>query len=305
MATEPAPKLTVTAASRPYNGQPFAPTVTATGTNGQPVSGTTTVAYYAGSSVKGTGSSTAPTDDGTYTLVAAFANADPNYSNAVSPAMTFSITSSPNERYVTAVYHDVLGRAVDDGGLAFWVQQLDAGTPPSAVAGAIAHSNEYYANFVIKPDYLKLLGRAADDAGVLFWTKQMDGATGNITDQQLEADLASSAEFYNSAGGTNTDWIDAVYKLLLGRTADTGGESYWNSQLTAGQTLSEVAQGIAGSKENNTQLINDDYFHYLGRAADPDGLAYWLSQFAAGKTNEDVIAGFTGSAEYYNEHSIG
>ena len=62
-----------------------------------------------------------------------------------------------------------------------------------------------------------------------------------------------------------------------------------------------MAQGIAGSTENNTQLINDDYFHYLGRAADPGGLAYWLSQFANGQTNEDVIAGFTGAAEYYKE----
>ncbi len=73
--------------------------------------------------------------------------------------------------------------------------------------------------------------------------------------------------------------------------------------LTAGQTLEQVAQGIAGSQENNTQLINDDYFHYLGRTADTGGLDFWLSQFAVGKTNEDVIAGFTGSAEYYKQHT--
>ncbi|HEV3341819.1 MAG TPA: DUF4214 domain-containing protein, partial [Pirellulales bacterium] len=189
----------------------------------------------------------------------------------------------------------------------FWTQQLASGAPISAVAQAIGHSAEYYANFVIKPDYLKLLGRAADDAGVQFWTTQMQNG---LTDQQLAADLAASDEFFNTAGGnTNTiNWVDAVYKLLLGRTADPGGETYWNNQLTAlmksesaHDARLQIAQAIAGSQENNTDLINADYFHFLGRAADPPGLAYWLKQFAAGKTNEDVIAGFTGSPEYYKD----
>ncbi|OYV86325.1 MAG: hypothetical protein B7Z73_11960, partial [Planctomycetia bacterium 21-64-5] len=109
--------------------------------------------------------------------------------------------------------------------------------------------------------------------------------------------------FFKNAGGTNTAWVDAVYNLLLGRPADAAGESFWDAELAAGATRSQVALGIAGSQENNTQLINADYFHYLGRAADADGLAYWLQQFADGQTNEDVIAGFTGSAEYYKQHT--
>ena len=300
VATHPAPKLTVIAPSRPYNGQPFAPTLIATGTSGQPVNGSSTATYYAGSSVSGAPLATAPTDDGTYTAVVAFASTDPNYSNAVSKPATFSITPSPNELYVTAVYKDVLGRAVDDSGLAYWVRQIDIGTPISSVAASIAHSDEYYANFVIRPDYLKLLGRAADQAGVIYWTKQMDAG---LTDQQLEAQFVASDEFFANAGGTNVKWIDAIYQLLLGREADASGESYWTGQLKSGVSRQQVAEDIAGSTENNTLLINSDYFHYLGRAADPGGLVYWLGQFTAGKTNEDVIAGFTGSAEYYQKNS--
>ncbi|HVX64454.1 MAG TPA: DUF4214 domain-containing protein, partial [Pirellulales bacterium] len=183
---------------------------------------------------------------------------------------------------------------------AYWTQLLDDGAAISSVAKAIAHSNEYYANFVIKPDYAKLLGRKADDAGVAFWTAQMHAG---LTDQQLEAMLVSSDEFYKNAGGTDVAWIDAVYQLLLGRQADPSGEAHWSAQLAAGLTRKQVALQIAGSAENNTQLINEDYFHYLGRDADPDGLAYWLAQFAAGKTNEDVITGFTGSEEYYKQHT--
>ncbi|HVW36911.1 MAG TPA: DUF4214 domain-containing protein, partial [Pirellulales bacterium] len=177
-------------------------------------------------------------------------------------------------------------------------------------------SDEYYANFVIKPDYLKLLGRAADDGAVTYWTAQMQAG---LTDQQFEAGLIASDEFYKSAENFdsapdaddtsiadtdhNTDWVDAVYKLLLGRTADSGGEAYWTKQLASGVSRGDVALSIANGAENNSQLINADYFHYLGRAADPDGLNYWLEQFAAGKTNEDVIAGFTGSLEYYEKHT--
>lgn len=209
-------------------------------------------------------------------------------------------TSLHNEAYVTAVYKDVLGRGPDPDGLAYWTQKLDSGVPRSSVAEAIGKSDEYYQNFVIKPDYLKILGRVADSGGLSHWTTQMDSGT---TDQELQADLAASDEVYHDAGGTDLDWVDSVYKLLLNRTADAKGEQYWVGQLAAGVPRIQVAEGIAGSQENNTQLINADYQHYLGRSADPDGLAFWLTQFADGKTNEDVIAGFTGSDEYYNKHT--
>ena len=215
---------------------------------------------------------------------------------------TTSLPSDLNSLYVTAVFLDVLGRTPDAGGLQFWTQQLDGGTAVSSVAQAIAHSAEYYQKFVIEPDYLKLLGRAADSAGIQFWVAQMQGG---LTDQELEAGFVASDEFFTKAGGTNTDWVDAVFQLLLGRPPDQGGQTFWDAQLAAGVSRSQAALGIANSQENNTNLINADYFHYLGRAADPGGLDFWLAQFAAGQTNEDVIAGFTGSAEYYKKHTTG
>jgi hypothetical protein len=208
--------------------------------------------------------------------------------------------SAASQKYVTAVYQDVLGRGPDPGGLTYWAVLLDQGTAVSSVAESIAHSDEYDANFVIKPNYLKLLGRPADATGVTYWTAKMQNG---LTDQQLEAGFAASDEFYNAAGGTDVSWVDAVYLQLLGRPADSSGEAYWTGQLADGQTRLQAAERIAGGTENNMQLINADYLHYLGRAADPAGLAFWLEQFTAGKTNEDLIAGFTGSDEYYKQHT--
>jgi phosphatidylinositol-3-phosphatase len=237
------------------------------------------------------------------------------------PSAQASIAAAPdpNAIFVTAVYHDVLDRAPDSGGLQYWTNFLDqaqqAGTLASAVSSVALqfdHSPEYYANFVIKPDYLSLLGRPADADGLQFWTTQMQNG---LTDQQLEAGFIASDEFYATAGKQNPNlspdaaWVNAVYQLLLGRAPDQTGSSYWNGQLasleasgqTAVQARTQVAVRIAESQENNSDLINADYFHYLGRTADQGGLQYWLGQFANGATNEDVIAGFTGSAEYYKD----
>ena len=207
---------------------------------------------------------------------------------------------TPHEQYVEAVYNDVLARPADPAGLTFWAHELDAGMPISSVAQSIAHSHEYYARFVIEPNFEKLLGRPADDATLNSLASMMESG---LTDQQVEGSLLASNEFWTNAGATAPGWVGKVYQTLFGRAPDPSGLAFWEEALSAGETYSQVAQAIAASQENNTQLIEADYSHYLGRAADPAGLAAWLNQFTAGRTNEDVIAGFTGSLEYYALHT--
>jgi hypothetical protein len=207
--------------------------------------------------------------------------------------------AAPNQLYVEAVYRDILDRAPDSAGLDFWMQQLAGGVPRSIVAASLAHSEEYYANFVIKPDYLKDLGRLADDAAVAYWTSQLRGG---LTDRQFEADMLASDEFYKHAGGTNAKWVDAVYQALFSRVPEPTGASYWLAQLTAGRTREQLALSMAAGVELQTATIDQDYLQLLGRPADPEGLAYWLGQFAAGKSSEDVLAGIAGSQEYFTRH---
>ncbi|HUY87445.1 MAG TPA: SdrD B-like domain-containing protein [Pirellulales bacterium] len=228
-----------------------------------------------------------------------------------------TIVTAPNERFLYAIYQDILARAPDSAGLAFWTQQLAAGVAPSVVAAALSHSDEYYANFVVKPGYLNILGRAADDAGLAFWTARL--STG-VSDQQFEAALVASDEFYAKAGDNfdstpdaddttvteldhNADWIAGVYQTLLHRAADSAGASYWLAQLGGGLSREQVALAIADSRELQVATIDQDYVHYLNRPADPAGVDYWLQQFAHGKQDEDLIAGIAGSAEYYQKYT--
>ncbi|HET6878882.1 MAG TPA: DUF4214 domain-containing protein [Pirellulales bacterium] len=249
------------------------------------------------------GSDTPATASGTITLTSSPVFTPPVVTPPVvtPPVVTPPVeTLTKTEQYVTAVYHDVLNRAPDAGGLAYWSNLIDKGAPISSVADQIGHSTEYYTNFVIQPDYQKLLGRAGNQAEVQALAGEMQRG---LTDQGVEAKLVATDEFFANAGSNNQIWVDAVYTRMLGRQVDAPGEAWWTAQLANGQSRSQVAQEIAVSQENNTQLINDDYFHYLGRAADLQGLSWWLTQFAAGKTNEDVIAGFTGGREYYDKHT--
>ena len=85
------PTVVASDAGGTYNGGPFAATATATGLGGATVSGSFAFTYYVGTGVSGTGTSTAPTGAGTYTVVAAFTSTNPDYSNASSKPVTFTI----------------------------------------------------------------------------------------------------------------------------------------------------------------------------------------------------------------------
>jgi hypothetical protein len=219
-------------------------------------------------------------------------------------------SATANQSYVAAAYLDLFGQAADNStvvagtSLAAWAAQLDAGqldagASRAAFAAAIVHSADYYAS-IIRPIYEHYLGREPDAAGLNYWVSQMQAG---LTDERLEAGFIGSAEFYAHAGGTDKLWVDFMYQDLLGRAADSAGESYWVAQLTAGANRSSVAFGFAASLERERMRVQDDYFHYLGRQADSSGVDYWVAAFAQGTTNEDVIAGFIASDEYFTDHT--
>lgn len=212
---------------------------------------------------------------------------------------SFDVNETANQRYVTAVYTDVLGRAVDSVGLQFWSTQLDQGTARAAFVRLIDHSAEYFAT-IVKPVYQRFLGRAADQAGLDFWVGRMSSG---LTDEQLEASFIGSPEFYQHAGGTDKAWIDAVYLNLLARQADPAGESFWVGQLTQGADRASVALGFAASPEREGQHVLELYRKYLGRDAGPSEIGFWVGQFKLGVTNEDIVTGFVASDEYFARHT--
>jgi hypothetical protein len=91
-------------------------------------------------------------------------------------------------RAVDALYHDVLGRAPDPDGRAFWVAHFNATT----IASQILFSAEGRAQLVAGY-YQTYLGRAADPGGLAYWSQAI---LGGASDEQIIAFLLSSNEFF-------------------------------------------------------------------------------------------------------------
>jgi hypothetical protein len=94
--TPATPTVSVSDAGGTYNGSAFSAQASAVGTDGTtPVSGSFSYTYYVGSGTSGTSlGSTAPTNAGTYTVVATFTSTDGNYTDG-SAQTTFTINPAP------------------------------------------------------------------------------------------------------------------------------------------------------------------------------------------------------------------
>jgi len=88
------PTLTVSDAGGIYNGNPSPAVGTALGVDSKtPVAGSFSYGYYAGNSATGTASATAPSNAGTYTVLATFTSSDPNYTGGTAQ-ITFAIAKA-------------------------------------------------------------------------------------------------------------------------------------------------------------------------------------------------------------------
>ena len=96
-----------------------------------------------------------------------------------------------NTAYVQAVYHDVLNRAADPGGLQFWVGALGSGLSKAQFASIFLNSHESRSH-VVDGYYHTFLGRAADPGGLAFWVSTLEqGSTWEL----VEAGILASAEY--------------------------------------------------------------------------------------------------------------
>ena len=204
--------------------------------------------------------------------------------------------------FATQQYEDFLSRGPDGPGLDYWTELVQNGMAPAALVESLAQSAEfegtiapvvrlYYAHFQRPPDY----------EGLSHWAGVARRGTsmGKISD-----DFAKSREFINTYGSlTDEQYVERVYLNVLGRSADSGGRTYWTGQMAAGRSRGEVMlalsesseyRRIIGARVQATML----YVGMLRRAPDPSGLTYWAQVIGSGVPYRDVIAGFLDSPEY-------
>ena len=94
------------------------------------------------------------------------------------------------------------------------------------------------------------------------------------------------------------NYVNSLYKNVMGREADTGGQQYWTNQLSSGaQGTQNVLDAFAASKEfqdlyssNPSQAVSNLYLASLGRAPDQGGLDYWTQQAKGGYNSQKPLS---------------
>jgi hypothetical protein len=205
--------------------------------------------------------------------------------------------------FVSGLYHDVLGRAADPGGLNGFQLNVDAGRNQVLAQFAFAYvtSTENRSNFVLS-DYSKYLGRTPSGPEVSGWVTAL--AQGQTSEQVIAA-FVSSAEYFVRQGSNNSSWLDHAYQDLLGRPRDPGSQGFLD-QLNSGVPRTIVASQLLASIEYHSNRISDVYTTYLQRQPGPADVLAWLpvlGQPSAGagqpKPDEQFLAGVIGSVEYF------
>ena len=193
---------------------------------------------------------------------------DVAYGFFFSPEVIYQYMS--NEDYVTLLYNAFLNRAPDKAGMANWLFALEAGASRHSVFAGFANSQEWKSlcgTYAIEPGsytsddprdqnpkvtafvqrlYMLCLERPADEAGLVSWTyelnsKSQDGA-------HVAYGFFFSPEFKNR-NLSNEDYVDVLYKVLLGRDSDPAGKADWVAQLKAGKDRLEIFRGFVHSQE--------------------------------------------------------
>jgi hypothetical protein len=210
-----------------------------------------------------------------------------------------------NQRYINDIFFELLNRPADPGALNFYAPQLAAGTSKEAICiqieGATSGangSNEFNQNQT-NAIYQELLGRNAtlnelNDAQAILTNNPTTG--GSL--QAIKANVLASADYFAAAGSTNNGFVQAMYRDILNRNPDAGGEAFYvNLANTQGRLA--AATNLLGQVEAIDTLITNYYTIYLNRPADQPGATFFRGELQSNVQLQIIINQFLGSTNEY------
>ena len=181
---------------------------------------------------------------------------------ATSPEFGQAYGALDDEAFVDLVYANVLDRAPDAGGRAFWLDQLARGRTRGSLMALFSDSPEFVdVTGTVAPEsatagwirrlYAALLGRSPDDAGLAYWVSE---AGRGVSLRVIAARIVETDEFRQRYGGLEDDRFSMgsiAFGNLLGRDIDQlYRDPRYIAQITASGVLPiDLVLGVAGSPE--------------------------------------------------------
>jgi YD repeat-containing protein len=241
-------------------------------------------------------------------------------------ALTTYPPSSTNTDFVNRVYANLLGRAPDAEGLAYWTNNLNRGMTRGKVFLDVL--NAYLGNTkATLPDLQRrasfnqnvataLATSVSLNPGTSQYTAYVaarDKATADVnagvalldTARKLDAasTAANTATAATAASSANlTAQITLLYLAALNRVPDIPGLL---NNLQSGLGIAGIASNVVASAEaqslypaslSATDFVTRVYQSVIGRAPDAGGLAYWTAEINGGKPRGAVLWSIVSSA---------
>ena len=135
--------------------------------------------------------------------------------------------------WVIGMYHDLLGRAPDSQGLAWWTGKIEAGEPEYNIALGIAASGEREA-IVVQADYSKYVLRSAGQDEVNSWVNVFLNGARN---EDVIAGFVASPEYYGKPAkgdGNRTTWLDSAFEDIYNRLPTDAELAQWLAEMNGG-----------------------------------------------------------------------
>lgn len=207
--------------------------------------------------------------------------------------------------FVRQQYRDVFQREGDEDGVLYWTGGINAGhTTREQLIATFLRSPEFRGSIApVARLYLAYFDRAPDYAGLLHW---MGRYLAGMPLAQVSDAFAQSAEFVQRYGPrTNAEFIQLVYRNVLGRQPDAAGYTHWLGELESGRitrggvmtVFSQSAEYVASSMPS--VVVSLLYTAMLQRTPDTAGFSYWVSRLASNAADETaLINAFYLSIEY-------
>jgi hypothetical protein len=221
-----------------------------------------------------------------------------NTVNVYAPLLPDGTRGTANQRLISSLYYDLLGRSVDAGGAAYWTNALSQGVSIAQVVQMLESTTEFRTNEV-KSLFTKYLHRNGDSGGVN-WAAQFIAAGGTM--EQLAAILLSSQEYFDRSGDDNTTFLRNLFQDVLGRAIDSGALAAFSQFMSAGGTRLQIATIILSGTEYRSDFVNAEFHRFLNRDADPGALSVFTQGAAKNWRDEAIVAFIVGQpagSEYY------
>jgi hypothetical protein len=165
-----------------------------------------------------------------------------------------AVLMTEHAQSINRLYLATLARSADDGGLAAWTAQYDAGTALATIATGFVNSAEFQIKYgaldstqFVTLLYNNVLHRAPDSGGLAGWVGSL---TGGASRESVVTGFSESTEFVVASDPTvHAGQVYRLYGATLARQPDAGGFAGWVATLDNGAGVTDTAAGFVGSVE--------------------------------------------------------